>query len=255
MSEKIKIRLIILFFGLLAILVSIMWINEAKGEEPTISLVPHYDNYFVPASKYIIYDEQGEVIDEFTEAKFQISVKTELLNYKDWQLVVAFTQESWWDVYNKENSRPFRETNYNPQVFIRTPKWNGFQFDVGYWHESNGQTELFSRSWDRFFFESTWENETFVLRGKFWNVLLYEHEQMARDLGNFDGTVIIKFGDNWWTLNGGSNRGYISFSHPNWIFPNSLKTVYSYQRGKGDNQLQWDQDIERIGVGLMFHRR
>ena len=52
-----------------------------------------------------------------TEAVFQISAKHRLF---DTRIYFAFTQISFWQAYDHKNSAPFRETNYNPEIFYRT---------------------------------------------------------------------------------------------------------------------------------------
>ena len=54
-----------------------------------------------------------------TEAQFQISGKLRVWSSDDrqWSLYGAYTQQSYWQVYNGKISRPFRETNYMPEVF------------------------------------------------------------------------------------------------------------------------------------------
>ena len=92
------------------------------------------------------------------EAKFQLSLKTKLVeglfngNGDVW---VAYTQSSRWQVYNAENSRPFRETDYEPEamlVFATDYKLlglNGRLLGLSLAHQSNGRADPLSRSWNR----------------------------------------------------------------------------------------------------------
>ncbi len=61
------------------------------------------------------------------EAVFQISFKTRLWTTDDrqWGAWIAYTQQSHWQVYNDDISRPFRETNYMPEILVSyRPAWN-----------------------------------------------------------------------------------------------------------------------------------
>ncbi|MGH6623419.1 MAG: phospholipase A, partial [Burkholderiaceae bacterium] len=51
-----------------------------------------------------------------TEAKFQISFKARVWTTEDrrWGVWAAYTQQSQWQLYNGDESRPFRDTNYMP---------------------------------------------------------------------------------------------------------------------------------------------
>lgn len=70
-------------------------------------------------------------------------------------LWVGFTQVAHWQLYNSDLSRPFRETNYEPEVIFTYP----LRFSTGDFkmkmiglslnHQSNGKEELNSRSWNR----------------------------------------------------------------------------------------------------------
>lgn len=92
------------------------------------------------------------------EAKYQISFKVPLLTglLEDrTTLWFGYTQQSFWQVYNRDDSAPFRETNYEPEIFLRYQAgWdigpgtlNGVT--IGFNHQSNGQSEPRSRSWNR----------------------------------------------------------------------------------------------------------
>ena len=56
-----------------------------------------------------------------TDLKFQLSLKTKVaedLFNTNADLWFGYTQESHWQVYNEDNSRPFRATDYQPEIFL-----------------------------------------------------------------------------------------------------------------------------------------
>lgn len=93
-----------------------------------------------------------------TEVEFQLSLKT-----KAWQgvfgqtgdLWLAYTQSSRWQLYNSQLSRPFRESNYEPEVLLvfatryRLFGLDGRLFALGLNHQSNGRDNPRSRGWNR----------------------------------------------------------------------------------------------------------
>ncbi|QJQ06817.1 phospholipase A [Undibacterium piscinae] len=92
------------------------------------------------------------------EAKFQISLKAKLWENPlglDANLWAGYTQSSRWQVYTPELSRPFRETNYEPEVMavFHTPYeifgWQGRIAGLSLTHQSNGRAQPLSRSWNR----------------------------------------------------------------------------------------------------------
>jgi len=120
-----------------------------------------------------------------TEAKFQISFKARLWTTDDrrWGLWAAYTQQSQWQLYNGDTSRPFRENNYMPELFVSyrpgVDLGGGFNWKLlnfGYNHQSNGRSDLISngtnnglsRSWDRLFAEFGVERENLALFGTVW---------------------------------------------------------------------------------------
>src|SRR5690606_23542901 len=66
----------------------------------------HKSNYILPLTWSDDFDgESSEVI-------FQISFKQRLFINN---LYAAYTQKSFWQAWNRQDSAPFRETNYNPE--------------------------------------------------------------------------------------------------------------------------------------------
>ena len=110
-----------------------------------------------------------------TELKFQLSFKSRaaynILKSKI-DLWIAFTQSSRWQFYNTEISRPFRETNYEPEIILVYPTpytflgIDGVFAGIGINHQSNGRSNPLSRSWNRIILQFGWEvpDWSFVLR-------------------------------------------------------------------------------------------
>ena len=135
---------------------------------PTESVTPPRSRFREP----VIYDvfepddsDFGINLDHL-EVAFQLSIKApmaEALFTDEDALFFGFTVRSFWQAYNDDISAPFRETNYEPEVFWVTPvPWNVFGGDaafvgLGLSHQSNGRSQLFSRSWNRIYATLGWE--------------------------------------------------------------------------------------------------
>jgi phospholipase A1 len=112
------------------------------------------------------------------EAKMQFSFKTEALTrtpidfapindlgFSSVRLWAAYSQQSSWQWFNRRNSRPFRETSYEPELiatFDRHVGSSGLKLvNVGFAHQSNGRDEPGSRSWNRVYVQGGWEWPTY----------------------------------------------------------------------------------------------
>ncbi len=84
------------------------------------------------------------------DSKLQLSFKLQLL--ERWKFYFGYTQLMFWEL--REDSKPFRDLNFNPEIFYRYQKSEDadWHVDLGIWdHESNGRSGEESRSWDRSF--------------------------------------------------------------------------------------------------------
>ncbi len=120
---------------------------------------------------------------------------------------LAYTQQSFWQTFNAPQSRPFRETDYQPEVifafrpnlFIDRPEFDGLAwrlFNIGLVHQSNGQSDPLSRSWNRVYAQFGFDKR--FPDGSDWAVLLRPwyrfKEQSAKD-DNPDIERYLGYGD------------------------------------------------------------
>jgi len=114
----------------------------------------------------------------------------------------GYTQESYWDT--GRSSAPFRESNYRPEFFFRSPMSSRFGQNAslyyGWVHESNGRDGDESGGWDRLFmrynhsFGMQVENQNHTSLGSMWNVDLrvwhiLNASQRNDDIWDYAGSV------------------------------------------------------------------
>jgi phospholipase A1 len=132
---------------------------EERDQHEWFAITPHKPTYFLPAtynfnSDFSAYGDFGELFSDM-EVKFQLSLKARLWPdmIGDSSLWIAYTQQSYWQLYaDSEASAPFRETNYQPELYWSVPTdfevfgLRGRTVNIGLNHQSNGQSDPLSRS-------------------------------------------------------------------------------------------------------------
>lgn len=113
-----------------------------------------------------------------TEAAFQVSFKFRLWTTGDrqWGVWAAYTQQSHWQLYNDTGnaSRPFRDTNYMPELIVsHRPglRWGEVQWNLAnlaFNHQSNGRSDVLSRSWNRVIATFGVESGNLGVQGRLW---------------------------------------------------------------------------------------
>ena len=204
------------------------------------------------------------------EAKFQLSLKTkavESLFGDNGDIWLGYTQSSHWQVYNGDESRPFRETNYEPEasLIFRTNYeilgLNARLLGLTFNHQSNGRADPLSRSWNRIMFNVGFERDNFALMLRPW----YRMEEDAKDdnnpdiknyMGRGDLTAFYRWNDHDFSLmlrhslkGGDDAHGAAQFD---WAFPISgkLRGYVQLFDGYGESLIDYNHRATYVGVGV-----
>ncbi len=204
------------------------------------------------------------------EAKFQLSLKARFWTTDDkrWGLWLAYTQQNQWQIYNSEISRPFRETNYMPEVFASWRpdlQFAGFDWKLlnfGFNHQSNGRADPLSRSWDRIFAEVGMERGNLALMLRLWTrVEEAEDEDDNPDITDYYGhtelNALYRWGGHSLALLGRGNfdtgKGAVQAG---WFSPPLIGPLRGYVQvfsGYGESMIDYNWNQTTIGIGLALN--
>jgi phospholipase A1/A2 len=256
-------------------LLSEVWELDPEHERGVLRFTTHKDTYVLPVKWSADVNTRptspgapgnsvpvgGEIPYRETEAMFQLSFKTKLWQdvIGDWSdLWLGYTQQSYWQVFTSRDygpegdldfSRPFRETNYQPELLLvaRT------DYEVpligmkarflapGIEHQSNGRAEPLSRSWNRVYLIAALERGPFVVMIKPWL-------RLDEDPEDDDNPQIEDY------LGRAQIDAYRSFGEQGSLHLR-LRTTYRTDPSWGSAQLTWRYPLPR-GLTLftqLFH--
>ena len=208
------------------------------------------------------------------ETKMQVSFKSKIaedLFKSRADLWFGYTQKSDWQIYNQgRRSAPFRNTDYEPEIFITQPvksqlPWGGRlrMLGVGFAHQSNGQSRPESRSWNKVYAMAGMEWGKLTVIPRVWMRLF---DSSGEDNDNPDLTKYLGYGDvklqyrlndkhNFsTTLRYNPKSGYgaaeVAYTFP---IKGKLQGVVRGFHGYGESLIDYNHKQSGIGFGLMFN--
>lgn len=247
--------------------------KATRASQPGITF--HRANYALPAT-YNFTPNQApwqEVVPVRTltkpEVTFEISFKARLwrdMFGKDLNLWFAYTQRSFWQLYDFADSSPFRETDYEPEVLLTlTTHFSLFGLkgrfvQFGFNHQSNGQSLPLSRSWNRVVANFGIERGPLSVLFKGWYRVPDAQDDnpgLTHYVGNGEvwGYYFLKrhrigimLRDN---LNFRDNKGAVQLE---WSFPMfaMIAGCVQYFTGYGESLLDYNRRISRVGFGFII---
>ncbi|MDY7115398.1 phospholipase A [Halomonas sp. SSL-5] len=251
-------------------------LEQASNRNP-YAITAYRRNYLFPLTynrspNHPAYaDLTGQERMERSELKFQFSAKVALaegLFGNAGDLYFAYTQRSWWQAYNTDDSSPFRETNYEPEIFLNFDNdwqllgWANIRNRVAINHQSNGRSNELSRSWNRLYLETIFQ------RGD-WAVSLAPHYRLPETTGDDDNpdierfmgygdvTLARRFGDNELSLmvrgnpGAGHMGGQFDYSWP--LFDSKVRAHVQYYHGYGESLIDYDHNTQRLSLGFSLN--
>ena len=250
------------------------WELVPSARRGVFSFRPHHENYLLLANystrsntePYRLLTPAG-LPPKRVELTYQLSFKVkaaEQLAGLPVDIWLGYTQQSFWQAYNRAASSPFRETNYQPEVMAVMPinkDVAGLHFrylNMGLVHQSNGQTGSLSRSWNRIYAELGVDRGNFSLNGRLWRRL----DNAKSDNDNPDITDFLGHGDlhavyrdngyeysitarrNWSTSHGSIQAG--------WAYPitTNLKGYLQVFTGYGQSLIDYNYSQRSVGAGF-----
>ncbi len=210
------------------------------------------------------------------EAKLQISLRAKVaegLLLPDADLWFAYTQRSLWQVWNPQESSPFRSTDYQPEAIYVIPVpekmgtlpggWHWRMAQLGLAHQSNGQSDPLSRSWNRVYGAVAFDRGEFGLTVRV-NQRLHEapehddNPDLVHYIGNTEITASWLHGlatstMTWRTNPGSWQRGSLQmdWTYPvNKAQPAGLRWYAQLFTGYGETLLDYNHYQTSLGLGL-----
>lgn len=252
-------------------------------------LLPHRPNYFFPISwQHRPNDAPADLMRQnisgdpaathgnyqHFESIFQFSVKYQVASGvlgRSSQLAVAYTNKSFWQSYNSKESRPFRETNHEPEIILSWPTNIQYvdYFSVGLNHQSNGQTGNLSRSWNRIIVSTGTVFPIGVLQARYWYRVPEKSKKLPSSSHGDDNPDITHFlghGELHFVYALGRNnltviaRNNLKTSHNKgalelgWSFPinQRIKGLVQVFDGYGDSLIDYNHRQQRISFGVQL---
>ena len=263
------------------------WELEASDKRGTFNLLGYRPNYVMPLHKTSRINRTPQsptqaVVNQpnyrDVEAKFQISLRAKVMQDvlgTGGDLWLAFTQQAMWQIWNGADSKPFRNTDYEPEAVFVVPvpkalrqlpfgwQWRMGQF--GLVHQSNGQSDPLSRSWNRVYLGTGFERGDLSLQARVSHRLKEKIERDNNpDLVDYRGRTELQLGWTpgasttsltWRNSDKSSNYGALQLE---WTYPvarsrpNGLRWFLQAFHGYGETLTDYNFKQSSFGIGLSF---
>ncbi len=192
----------------------------------------------------------------------------EFLGLASARLWFAYTQQSHWQLYTPSISRPFRETDYEPELILTLGTANqgdGWKLlNIGLVHQSNGRAQPESRSWNRIYAQGGWEWYRVSVLARVWARI---PESSDRDdnpdildyMGRGDALIRWDLGGEYavsllvrQTLRSHQNRGFLQMDLTTPALFGPARGYIQMTSGYGESLIDYNFRQTTIGFGIVY---
>ena len=265
------------------------WELAQADKRGTFNYTSYRPNYFMPLHAMRAVNRKPSSPTRATannlpryqngEAKIQVSMRSKvwenaLLPGAD--LWVAYTQQSMWQLWNHEQSAPFRSTDYQPEVIYVVPTpaswqklplgWSWRMSQAGIVHQSNGQPDPLSRSWNRVYAQVGLERRDVMFslrleqRLKTDNAVGDDNPDIVNYMGRTEAQLIWTPGRStaaftWRPSLSGKGSAQLDWSYP--VFndrPDGLRWYAQAFQGYGETLLDYNFKQTSLSLGLTIFK-
>lgn len=235
------------------------------------------ENYFLPFSynPTSYYPNHENIESKPVESQFQISLQTDVAKniFKLGEVyTLAYTQRSFWQTY--ATSAYFRESNYEPEVFVTVPmvKYDLYNLDyirIGFTHQSNGQGGYQERSWNRLITKFLFQNGSFFTDLTLW-ARVDGFDKSYPEGKNYNPDILDYLGYGHLRLSYIHNKSLfrtkftygvkksVGSVEATWSYPLfDVNNMYWYTQlfsGYGESLIDYNHNVNKVSIGVSFSR-
>ena len=209
------------------------------------------------------------------EAELQLSLRAKALEnvlLPNADLWLAYSQQSIWQMWNGQDSAPFRSSDYQPEAVYVVPVpekmgelgagWRWRMMQLGIAHESNGEGLPLSRSWNYAYLGTAFTHDDFALRARYnWRLGeqgVDDNPHITDYIGNTELGIGWLPGETTMQLTARTSfrnwdRGSLKFewTRPVWSAkPDGLRWYVQLFTGYGETMLDYNHRQNSIGLGF-----
>jgi phospholipase A1/A2 len=244
--------------------------------QPNFLLPVHYTSRVNQAPSSPTHP-QGGAFPEYrqTEAELQLSLRAKVLDdvlVPHASLWLAYSQQSIWQLWNGQDSAPFRSSDYQPEGTLVVPisdsigdlgaGWRWRLVQAGLAHESNGEGLPLSRSWNYAYLGTTLTHGDVALRARYSHRVLEQGTNDNPDITDWIGSTELAAswlpGESTMQLTARTSfrrwdRGSLKFEWTHPVFhaqPDGLRYYVQLFSGYGETMLDYNHRQNSIGLGF-----